>query len=68
MGKYKPLSIRKVDRYHVRRNRMRVGIRETNIGRDYRSDDRAMMLATAIRQKDPKLRRAFTPEVAEKLS
>lgn len=68
MAKYKPLSIRKLDRYQVRRNRMKIGIRETNTGRDYRSDDQAVMLATVIRQKDPNFQKAFTPEVAEELS
>ena len=46
---------------------MKIGLREANTGREFRPDDQAVMLATVIRLKDPKHRKAFTPEVAEKL-
>jgi hypothetical protein len=43
-----------------------LGIRETNIGPNYCFDDQAILLSMAIKDVDPKLKKAFTPEAAEK--
>lgn len=66
MPKYTGFNRQDVDLYLARRDRRNLGIRETNIGPNYCFDDQAILLSMAIKDVDPKLKKAFTPEAAEK--
>jgi hypothetical protein len=66
LPKYEGYSRRDVDLDLMRRDQRNLGTRDTNVGPDYSFDDQAILLSLAIEAVDRKLKKAFTPEAAEK--